>query len=76
MYDYCCNITICAIIERPKAEQWMMNMTELAKVAKLICLITERSTTIFISNWKPLMDIFLKKDKNEVVIDEFGDLKG
>lgn len=48
-------------MERPTAEKWMMNMTERAKTAKLTCLMTERSTTIFISNWKPLVDILLKK---------------
>lgn len=40
---------------------------EVAEMTELTYLITERSTTIFISQWKPLME-FLLKNKNERLI--------
>lgn len=38
---------------------------ELVEMAKLTCLIREKATTTFISDWKPLMK---KEEKNEPMI--------
>lgn len=47
-------------------------MIELSDMAKLTCFVSERSTTTFISNWKPLVVFFFfaekKEKKNELVI--------
>lgn len=48
-------------------EEWLVKMLEVAEMTELTYLITERSTTIFISQWKPLME-FLLKNKNERLI--------
>lgn len=50
-------------------------MIKLAERAKLIFLIRERKITLFVSEWKPLMDFLLKKWKNEVMINVLDDLK-
>lgn len=46
-----------------------MKISELAEKAKLICLIRERSTATFVSNWKHNMVLFLKKEEYQPVIE-------
>lgn len=44
-------------------EDWLVKMTEFAEMAKSICLIRERPTTIFVNDWKPFKDFLLKMEK-------------
>lgn len=50
--------------ELPTKEEWLMEMTELMEMAKLTCLITQRSTSAFISEWKPFMKFAGKREMN------------
>lgn len=46
-------------------EDWLVNVTELAQMTKLTCWLRERSTTIFITDWKSLMDFFAAEKKKK-----------
>lgn len=41
-------------------DEWLMKLIELAEKNKLTSLITEKTTSIFIGNWNPLMEIWQK----------------
>lgn len=57
--------------EIPTTEEWLWYMTKIAEMAMLTCLNKERTTSTFISNWKPFMNLLLKTEKHELVIYEF-----
>jgi len=48
--------------EIPTMEEWLVRMTEFAEMAKLNCLIREKTSSI--SGWKPFMDFFAENGKN------------
>lgn len=54
-------------------QEWLAKMVERAEMAKLTCLLRERSITTFFSDWNPLMDFLLKKEGNELMIYGFDD---
>lgn len=39
-------------------EEWMVKMMELAEMIKLTFLFRENTASMFIANWKPIMDFF------------------
>lgn len=51
----------------PTMEEWTIKMVELAKMAKLACLIREGTITTFYKR-KLFMEFLLKMDKNLLVI--------
>lgn len=49
--------------EIPTMEGYLVKMIELAEMARMICLIRERTMSSFITDWKPLMEFFAVEKK-------------
>lgn len=47
-------------------EEWMVNMMKLAKIAKLIALVRDKTLSKFNVDWKPLTDFLCETEKTEV----------
>lgn len=54
-------------------EEWIVRMSEQAKMAKLTCLIKGKTTSTFTKALKFFMVFLLKIEKSEVMIYEFDD---
>lgn len=62
------NKSVILKINNNTLEAWRVKMRELEEMAKLTCLVRERTITAFISDWKPLIAFLLKREKSEIVI--------
>lgn len=49
------------VSEIPKTEEWLVKMTELAEMAKLIWLVKDQHIHL-LSDWKPLWPFCLKNE--------------
>lgn len=42
-------------------EEWLMKMAELVEIARLTCMIREKTILILTGDWKPFVDFIYKK---------------